>query len=201
MILARARHPLHVLAYAAIAAALLSVIGLAESACGNSPTPTRVTATNTSTSPAASPTTTSGGYVVNVYFSRHPDSDNDVAAVFPVMRVSPTPGVGTFAMQQLIAGPTSAEMAAGYYSELGGSLSGTSNCGGADFQYSIDNATHTGTLRFCRQTMLAGDLVGGRIKAEINATLKQFSNVTKVVILNSTGHCFDDLSGMDACLH
>jgi spore germination protein GerM len=140
-------------------------------------------------------------YPVKVYFSKHPDSDANASTVVPVNRVSPTLGVATYALQQLIAGPTGAETAAGFFSELGGSLTGASSCGGADFQYTINNVSHTGTLRFCRQTQLAGDLVGPRIKAQINATLTQFPNVTKVVILNSSGHCFDDLSGMDVCLH
>jgi hypothetical protein len=156
-------------------------------------------ATATTVSPAA--TTTPSSYPVKVYFSKHPDSDNAVNAVFSVNRVSPTPGVGTFAVQQLILGPSPAEAAAGLFTELTASIGGASNCGGADFQYMIDAGTHTGTLRFCKATSLAGDLTGPRIKAEITATLTQFPNVTTVIILNSAGHCFDDASGMDACLH
>jgi hypothetical protein len=35
---------------------------------------------------------------------------------------------------------------------------------------------------------------------EVTATLTQFPNVTKVIILNYQGHCFDDLRGDDSCL-
>lgn len=165
------------------------------------PTDTVTGGPTATTAPVATNTPASSGTPVKVYFSKHPETDSNVNAVFPVNRVSPTSGVGTFAIQQLIVGPTASESAAGYFTELTAALSGSSNCGGPDFQYTIDNATHTGTLRFCKATSLPGDLSGGRIKAEINATLTQFPNVTKVIILDSSGHCFDDLSGADMCLH
>ncbi|HEV7129957.1 MAG TPA: GerMN domain-containing protein [Ktedonobacterales bacterium] len=158
-------------------------------------------ATATSTVVAAATATASTSIPVKVYFSKHPDSDNNVNVVVAADRTSPTLGVGTFAIQQLIAGPSATEAAAGLYTELTASLTGASNCGGPDFQYTIDNGTHTGTLKFCKVTSLAGDLTGARIQAEITKTLTQFPNVTKVIILNSTGHCFNDLSGMDSCLH
>jgi hypothetical protein len=158
-------------------------------------------ATSTLAPPHATPSPTPAAYPVKVFFSRHPETDSTVGAVFPVNRVAPTLGVGTFAIQQLIAGPTAGEAAAGYFTELTGSLSGASQCAGADFVYTINSATSTGTLQFCRQTTLPGDLSGARIKAEIVATLTQFPNVTQVIILTSAGHCFDDASGADLCLH
>ncbi|HEY7778807.1 MAG TPA: hypothetical protein VIC85_01220 [Ktedonobacterales bacterium] len=158
-------------------------------------------ATSTPAAVAPTATATPAGYPVKVFFSKHPDSDGDVSKVFPVNRVSPTLGVATFAIQQLIAGPVAVEASAGYYTEITAALAGSSNCGGPDFKYTIADATHTGTLQFCRPTQLPGDLSGPRIKAEITATLTQFPNVTKVVILDSTGHCFDDASGLNACLH
>ncbi len=121
-------------------------------------------------------------------------------------RVSPTLGVATYAIQQLIAGPRPSEASAGYFTELKGALSGSSNCGGADFTITLNMRgttpkQGTATLRFCRTTSLPGDLSGGRIRAEIDRTLRQFPTITADVILDSTGHCFDDLSGMDMCLH
>lgn len=185
----------------------MGALSLAVVACGLGGSSTVGSVTPTSTTAAASPTSTTAaattvtGYPVLVYFSKHPETDSNVGAVFPVHRTSPTLGVGTYAIRQLILGPTPAEAGAGYFTELTASLTGSSNCGGPDFQYTINNATHTGTLRFCRPTMLAGDLTGPRIKAEITATLTQFPNVTKVIILDYTGHCFDDASGQDLCLH
>lgn len=187
-----------------------AIVVMALAACSasdtsrNHTTPT-ATATSPQTPTNVGSTATAGSYAVRVFFSKHPDSDNNVATVFPVGRVSPTLGVATYATQQLIAGPTAAEAAQGYYTPLPSSLSGPSNCGGADFQITLDTKgptpePGTATLRFCRNTMLAGDLTGAYISAEIKATLTQFPNIHKVVILTSAGSCFDDLSGMNTCL-
>jgi hypothetical protein len=113
-------------------------------------------------------------------------------------------------VQQLIAGPTAAEKAQGYFTELTTSLLGASNYGGPVFQITLNThiGPHTGTssarsgtavLTSCRATQLAGDTTGGRIRAELEATLKQFPTITKTQILTGAGHCLDDLSGQDNC--
>jgi hypothetical protein len=190
-------------------APLTFIAACSATSAGEEPSPT-ATLAPTATA-AASPTSSGGGsgIEVKVLFSKHPDSDSSVQAVFAVKRVSPTSGVATYAVQQLIAGPTAAEKALGYFTELTASLTGASNCG-ADFQITLNThidphtgtpSTQTGTaaLKFCRATQLAGDLVGPRIKAELDATLKQFPTITKTQILTNTGHCFDDASGQDNC--
>jgi len=142
-----------------------------------------------------------------VYFSKNPESFNDPTAVFPVQRVAPNSAVATYAIQQLIAGPTSSEAAAGYFTELTNvlQLSGPSNCGGADFKLTLDmrGATPqvgTATLQFCRPTASPGTGADARIVAEVTKTLTQFSTITKVAILNRNGNCFGDESGLDLCL-
>lgn len=184
-----------------MAVSLLALLLAGCTATGVITTPTNTASPSASaTATTAATATVPTNIPVKVYFSKHPETDSNITAVFPVNRTSPTIGVATYAMQQLIQGPTASEAASGYFTELTASLTGASNCGGPDFTYTINNATHTGTLQFCKQTQLAGDMVGPRIKAEINATLTQFPNVTKVIILNSSGHCFDDLQGADSCL-
>lgn len=192
----------------------LLVLALALTACemptasrGVTPAVTGAVPTATATTaPTATATTPAGPYPVKVFFSKHPESDSDVNAVFPVDRSSPTLGVARFAMEQLIKGPTATEKGKGYYTDLTGSLSGSSNCGGADFQLYPDHkgpsksAPGTMTIQFCRQITLAGDLTGFRIAAEINKTLGQFSNVKSVVILNRDGGCFNDFKGTNDCL-
>lgn len=197
--------------------ALVALVALVATGCSSSSS-TSGTATSTpaispatattaaATTTAATATSAPSGYPVLVYFSRHPDTDNSPAAVFPVHRTAPNLQVATYAMQQLIVGPTPSETAAQYFTPLPSSLTGSSNCGGPDFQITLGMKgstpeTGTATLRFCRPTQLAGDLTGGVISAEINATLKQFPSIQKVVILNSSGSCFDDLSGQNLCLH
>ena len=159
----------------------------------------------------ASAVLTPSGYPVKVFFSKSPDSLNNNAAVFSVDRVSPSIAVATFSIQLLIAGPTLSEQQAGYFTELNTMLSGPSNCtgslpvGGPDFTLTLNKKgsvpeTGTVTLKFCRTTNSGGIGADARVTAEINATLKQFSNIKKVVILTKDGHCFGDESGKDFCL-
>jgi hypothetical protein len=187
---------------AGLAGALLTLVACGSPSAGPAPTATATTAPTATVAPTA---TSGGPYHVRVYFSKNPDSYNDPSKVFPVDRYSPTLGVATYAIQQLIAGPTASEAASGYFSEIHGKLSGPSNCGGADFKITLDHKGSTSapgyaTLQFCRATSLPGDLSGAYIKSEITATLKQFSNIQNVVILDAQGGCFDDLSGQNLCL-
>lgn len=205
----------------------LGVVILALSACGGStsgtgsPTATTTQATATlqataqptpGTTPQATTTPTSvSGYLIKVYFSKTPESLQDFTAVFPVNRVSPTIAVATFSIQLLIAGPTLNERSAGYFSELNSILTGPSDCngsnptGGPDFTLALNTKGSTteqgtATLQFCRLTQSPGVGTDARVITEITATLTQFSNIKKVVILTSAGHCFADMKGTDDCL-
>ena len=154
----------------------------------------------------------SASYPIKVFFSKSPESLNtNPSAVYPVDRVSPTIAVGTFSLQLLIAGPTLSERNAGYFTELNTLLSGPSNCsaplpvGGPDFTLTLNKKgsvpeTGTATVKFCRTISSPGIGADARVTAEINATLKQFANIKKVVILTKDGHCFGDGSGLDLCL-
>lgn len=193
---------------------------LVLSACSNSPSSVNSIATPTVTQTQVSPTTmsstttdaTTTNYPIKVYFSKSPTSLNtDPSAVFPVDRVSPTLAVGTFSIQLLIAGPTPDEQKAGYFTELNTMLSGPSKCsaplpvGGPDFTLALDKKgtvaqKGTATLQFCRSISSPGIGADARVKAEIDATLKQFGTITEVVILTQDGHCFGDETGMDTCL-
>src|SRR5581483_3992480 len=149
---------------------------------------------------------------IRVFFSKFPNSvDTDFSAVYPVDRVSPTVAVGTFAIQLLIAGPTISERNQGLFSELNTMLSGPSSCsaplpvGGPDFTLTLNKKGSvteqgTATLQFCRTISSPGIGADARVAAQINATLKQFSSIKKVVILTREGHCFGDESGRDFCL-
>lgn len=159
----------------------------------------------------ASTALTAASYPVKVFFSKYPESVNTNSSVYSVGRISPTIAVGTFAIQLLIAGPTLSEKQAGYFTELNTMLSGPSKCsaplpvGGPDFTLTLNKKgtvpeTGTATVKFCRSITSPGIGADARVTAEINATLKQFTNIKKVVILTVDGHCFGDLSGKDFCL-
>lgn len=135
-------------------------------------------------------------YPVSVYFSRHPESDDDPGKVFPLSRTSPDLGVGKFAISELLKGPTEAEKAKGYFTTavLRG---GDSTCGDKDFTLTIKDGV--ATLTFCRQFDHLGVVADGQADSELKATLLQFNSVHRVIILNSSGNCEFDLSGMDLC--
>ena len=200
---------------------ICTLVMLVLSGCNSTgPSGINIVATPTATTVPVSPTTTTSyataatttDYPVKVYFSKSPTSlDTDFTAVFPVERVSPTLAVGTFSIQLLIAGPTPEEQKAGYFSELNTMLSGLSKCsaplavGGPDFTLTLDKRgtkaqKGTATLQFCRAITSPGIGADARVKAEIDATLKQFGTITDVVILTQEGHCFGDESGTDNCL-
>ena len=185
------------------------------SACGspaqaNSNRTSAMTVTHVTVQDELAPQTNSAtSYLIKVYFSRFGDQDN--TKVYAFNRFSPSLAVATYAIQSLIAGPTLSERDAGYYSELNSALSGPSTCngshptGGPDFVITLDkkgNVTEKGTatLKFCRTYSSGGIGTDARISAEINASLKQFSNIKKVVILSQGGHCIGDESGQDLCL-
>jgi hypothetical protein len=188
----------------------------ATSSPGSTTTATQQISTTTPgvTTTAVSPATTETsqtGYPVKVYFSKFQDSLNNFNAVFPVNRISPTIAVATYSIQLLIAGPTPSERSSGYFSEFNSLLTGPSSCsapypiGGPDFTITLNMkgstpSPGTATMRMCRIVNSPGIGADARIQAEINATLKQFSNIKNVVILTQSGHCFGDESGLDHCL-
>ena len=155
-------------------------------------------ATTNASAVVRAPATTAPAVPIRVYFSRHPDSDATFTAVSPVKRSALDRGVAAAALAELIDGPTTEERAAGYYSELGRSLSGPSSCDGRDFQLSIRDGV--ATVRFCRVTTSAGIGQDARVRAQIEATLTQFSTIRSVRLLGSDGHCLFDESGLDRCL-
>ena len=139
-----------------------------------------------------------GGIPVRVFFSRRPDSESAFSDVFPVTRMAADRAVATAALASLVEGPTASERSGGYFSELGGALTGASSCSGRDFQIGITNGT--ATVRFCRTVASAGAGQDARIRSQIETTLRQFGTVRAVRLIGSTGHCLFDQSGRDRCL-
>ncbi len=135
-------------------------------------------------------------YPIKVYFSKHPESDDDPARTFALARTSPDLGVAKFAVTELLKGPTPEEATQGYfsYAKLRGDQS---NCQGADFMLNISNKT--ATLQFCKTFDHIGSVSDGQAESVIKDTLNQFDTVDKVVILNKNGDCEFNLSGLNLC--
>jgi hypothetical protein len=133
---------------------------------------------------------------VKLYFSKHPESDNDPQKTFPVARKTTADDLPTFAIQQLLAGPSTSEEKAGYF--VGSiTLTGNSDCGSGDF--TLNALENTSTLRFCRTASLTGIMSDAQLENDIKDTLLQFPGVKKVVILNKDDDCLFNLSGLNLC--
>jgi hypothetical protein len=172
-------------------------------ACGSTtgtPSPTATTA------PTA--TNTPGAQTFKVFFPHHPQSDSDPTAVFALERPSPIGKDQPFyALQELFKGPTTDERNNGYYSPFDGAMGLISYCSGdfKDFTLSMDHRGNTAeagtaTLTFCRTVAPPGEMAGARMESMIKATLLQFAEIKKVIILNHDGNCFNDLRGDNQCL-
>lgn len=178
----------------------IALVAMLVAACG---------ATTTSPGANKTPTVTPSG-TVKVFFTKHSDSDNNPTAVFAVTRTTTATTVqerATFALNEMLKGPTTAERAQNYYSPFDGQLALQSVCPGEfrSFDLTLDHRgskaeSGTATLQFCRRVDIPGDLDGPRMAAMVTSTLLQFSQIKQVVILNYQGNCFDDLQGQNACL-
>jgi len=130
---------------------------------------------------------------VQVFFPKR--NSEDFTYVEPVWRTTSSQGLAQFSIEQLIAGPTSQEKARNLMAPI--QLRDRSNCG-KDFTLSISNGV--ATLKFCKSVLSSGVGDDGRQKSSINATLKQFSTINSVIILDKNGNCLSDQSGENSCL-
>jgi hypothetical protein len=166
-------------------------------------TPTATHSILTSTPVSSSATPTPSIKIVKVFFSKNPDSMSDFTAVFPVTRSTTSSAVGTFALEQLLAGPTASESSTGLFSQTkkilpsgASSVGSLSGCGvGISFTLSITGGV--ARMQFCVATSSGGIGDDARTKTEITKTLSQFSStVSSVKVCTSTSEIFGDESGM-----
>ncbi len=143
--------------------------------------------------PAASTQSPATQKKVQVFFPKR--NSEDFTYVEPVWRTTSSLGLAQFSIEQLISGPTSQEKARSLIAPI--QLRGSSNCG-KDFTLSISNGV--ANLRFCKSVLSSGTGDDGRQKSSINATLKQFSTINSVIILDRNGNCLGDQSGENTCL-
>lgn len=132
---------------------------------------------------------------VQVFFPKQPRSNNDLSYVEPVNRTTRSQSLARFAVEQMIAGPTSDERQKGFTGAI--QLKGSSNCA-SDFKLSIPQGV--ARLQFCRTIVSAGVGDDARTKSSLTATLKQFKSIKSVIILDKNGNCFGDMSGENKCL-
>lgn len=180
---------------AGVVALLFSQVGRSPSQTQTPQTPS--TQNSSSETQAGTENDADNPIALNVYFSKHPESDDNPTRVFPVERTSPDSGVASYVIEQLLIGPTDAEEAAGYFSNVK-VRSEASDCDGRDFTISITD--RVATLRFCRTFDAIGSVSDGQAQEVIKASLLQFESIDEVVILGKDGNCQFDLSGENRCL-
>lgn len=132
---------------------------------------------------------------VKVFFPNYSRNNTALGHVEPVWRTTQRGDIATFAIEQLIAGPTSNEIKIGFMKPI--QFRGSSNCG-SNFNLAISGGV--ARLKFCRTIPSAGIGDDARVKSSVDTTLKQFSTVKSVIILTKEGDCFGDMSGENICL-
>ena len=101
-----------------------------------------------------------------------------------------------FAIEQLLEGPTEAETY--YVDPLSVEITGESVCGDRDF--SIDIEGQTAIVKFCRRVIRGGVGDAARLENSVKRTVKQFSTVDEMVLLDRNGNCLIDFAGKNECL-
>lgn len=136
---------------------------------------------------------------ISVYlFSRKKfDAAGSTTFVTPVKRITNREDIGTFALEEVIKGPTKSEIGIGLEQSIGTGkfveFKGTSTCNGKDLTLNVEN--EKATVQFCKQAFLSGDLSGSVLTQQFVETLKQFNTIKQVRILTQAGDCFDDMAG------
>jgi hypothetical protein len=131
---------------------------------------------------------------VKVFFIKKSEiAPNPISLSF-VERLTNRKDVVTFVIDELIKGPNTTEQSQKIYTPI--VLSGSSNCGNGDFSTIVSGDKIT--IKFCK-ALTTSNAENVNIKEVLETTLKQFSGIQKVVILNSNNTCFGDTTGQDLC--
>lgn len=127
----------------------------------------------------------------NDKFSQPGNADYTV----PVERYTSRTDIATFALEEIMRGPTTEETERGLRPTFGDeyfmSLSGKSNCGIKNFTLSLDTENYFARVNFCKDISFTQDWSMMLLVDEIRKTLIQFEKIHKVQILNKEGNCIN----------
>jgi hypothetical protein len=132
---------------------------------------------------------------ISVFYSKAPENELDFTAVVEQKRTTTRADLETFALEEIMKGPSSPEKTQGAQNPI--ALSGSSNCSDKDF--SLDITLKKATMKFCKTVVSNGIGDDARIKTVIEKTLSQFDTIDSVLILTKDGSCFGDQSGQNSC--
>jgi hypothetical protein len=147
--------------------------------------------------PAACPISSK---LIKVFFPKNPESYNDFSYSSPVYRCQPlSQNKYSYAMNQLTRGLRAGDISGGLFYAIKINMRATSLCP-TNSNYRITKFDSILLIRFCKPIISNGVGDDARIINTVNQTMKQFSEIKKVVLLDQNWHCVGDMSGLDKCL-
>lgn len=138
---------------------------------------------------------TEGKASIKIFLLKGVQDSKNTSTTYALERLTDRQDILYFALEQLVKGPTSIESDQGFISPI--ELSGISNCGGGDFNLLLLDGIFT--VKMCKLLSSKAGSNSEDIQNLIESTAKQFSEIKKVIILNSNNTCFGDSSGQDLC--
>ncbi len=145
------------------------------------------------------------GETVQLYFYKEPlEPQHNVADIESVERTTESENLYTYAITELINGPSEEEQDDGYISVF--SLSGSSTCSGHSFQYKTTGSTLK--IQICKEIEPVLDAEGAyagitlnaqaRVTRQFNESLS-FGGIDSVALFDKNGNCYAPESGQNAC--
>jgi hypothetical protein len=125
----------------------------------------------------------------------------------PVERQTRRTDIATFALEEIMRGPTAEETEQGLRSTFGDeyfiTLSGKSQCGIRNFTITLDPDNYFARVNFCKDINFTQDWSMMLLQDQIRKTLIQFEKIQKVQILNKDGNCLDGtkITTPEDCVH
>jgi len=148
-------------------------------------------------------------YNINVYmFSEDKFSQPGISDyTMPVERQTARKDIATYAIEQIIRGPSIDEIEGGLRPTFGTdhfvTISGKSVCGIKNFVLELDVDNYFARVRFCKDLQLNEELSAPLLAEQIRKTLIRFEKIHKVQILNKDQACFDGspVKSPDDCVY
>lgn len=113
----------------------------------------------------------------------------------PVERQTSRVDIATYAVEQILRGPSIEEVEQGLRPTFGEDnfmvISGKSSCGIKNFTVDLDPENYFATLHFCKDIAFLEDVSINLLTDQIRNTLIGFEKIHKIRILNNEGKCID----------
>jgi uncharacterized protein YxeA len=132
---------------------------------------------------------------VKIFFLKKSENTIPPNTAIASERLTDRKDILNFSIEELIKGPSSAEQTQNIYTPI--KLTGSSNCGTGDFSLVLNGEKVT--IKFCKAVTNATISDSDNLKEAVDLTLKQFTGVQKITILNNNNTCYGETTGQDLC--